>query len=111
MWKCLRTLLTNEVNLKIGLNLDGLCEDLSGFFVDLFAGLGGGCYAIGTYYFQYVVTDEDEIYAANWFLFGGIFFTLSGFSMFYRYFLKKKNEGVGFENGENFSKDVLLVLS
>ena len=44
-------------------------------------------YGIGTYLFMIIVTEENLIIATNLFAAGGIFFTLAGVFMFYRYFL------------------------
>lgn len=93
LWKILRSL-GNEEDLSLTCNFKEVWEDFAGFLVDLFAGLGGGCYFIGTYYFQYVITDADEIYATNWFMAGGTCFSLSGFAMMYRYFGNKKSDMV-----------------
>lgn len=91
LWKCMRAF-GNEDDLRLSCNFQEVYEDLAGFMVDVFAGLGGFCYFIGTYYFQYVVTDEDEIFATNWFMAGGTSFALSGISILYRYFCKNKSD-------------------
>jgi len=91
LWKCLRSL-GNEDDFRLSCNFKEVCEDLAGFLVDIFAGLGGANYFIGSYYFQYVVTDEDETFATNWFMAGGSSFALSGICMIYRYFCKNKSD-------------------
>lgn len=62
-----------------------LLSDWPATFVDFFAGIGGFAYFVGSIYF---LPDYygNGILAAIWFNMGGIFFTLSGLFMFYRYF-------------------------
>eukprot|EP01038_Epipyxis_sp_PR26KG_P012356 gene12356-16571_t len=63
-------------------------DDLPGALVDACAGIGGFNYLIGSVYFlpEYNISNSIEKIASNWFVAGGIFFTLSGIFMFYRYF-------------------------
>lgn len=67
---------------------NNLLHDLPGVIVDVTAGLGGFCYLIGSILFlpQYDINDAITTLAATWFEFGGIFYTISGLTMFYRYF-------------------------
>jgi hypothetical protein len=59
MWKCYRTATTNELNLyDKSFSLNNILVDFAGFNVDLFAGLGGLMYAVGTILFMKVVTNE-----------------------------------------------------
>jgi hypothetical protein len=66
-------------------------NDWPAFGIDAFAGLGGFAYMVGSIFFlpYYDVSDEVTWIAAFWFNLGGIFFTLSGIYMFYRYFFTK----------------------
>jgi hypothetical protein len=66
---------------------------MSGYFVDLFAGLGGLFYLIGTYFF-YLSAVNASVYMTAVYLFscGGLNFLTSGLFMQYRYFLKKQAE-------------------
>ncbi len=89
-WKCWRTMFCGEDN-EIKFIKSNIMEDFSGFNIDVHAGLGGFCYAIGTYLFKNMQNDNDQISATNWFMAGGFFFSLSGFFMQYRYFFEKKN--------------------
>eukprot|EP00347_Sterkiella_histriomuscorum_P016938 403351276 len=63
-------------------------DDLSGLYVDIFAGLGGLFYLIGTYLFSQMTNYEDQLRnATHFFVVGGTFFTLSGLAMQKRYYL------------------------
>lgn len=94
LWKCLRTSFYCEDLSNCKFNLDNIKEDLPGFLVDVFAGLGGLSYAIGTYDFMVAVTSDDLLDAVNLFVIGGLNFFLSGICMQYRYFFNKKNNQV-----------------
>ncbi len=62
-------------------------DEVFGFFVDLFAGLGGLAYFFGTIFFFYIDDGDSIIIMASvLFTFGGTFFTLSGLNIVYRYF-------------------------
>lgn len=63
-------------------------SDFPGFGVDLFAGLGGLGYLIGCILLLpwYDTSNGITAYAADWFIEGGISFTISGLFMLYRYF-------------------------
>jgi hypothetical protein len=73
---------------KRGFNIQNYEADLPALGVDAFAGLGGFAYMVGSIYFlpQYDINDSVTIKAATWFTFGGVFFTLSGLFILYRYF-------------------------
>lgn len=88
-WKCFRTMFVGDDN-EWKWRKDNVLGDISGFNVDIHAGLGGLSYAIGTYLFKAMTTDDEQISATNWFMAGGFFFTLSGLFMQYRYFFEKK---------------------
>ena len=90
--KCYRSSVTNVKNpLNNGFSFDNIKQDTVGFCVDLFAGLGGLFYSIGTYLFKLVVTEEDLIVAVHVFVLGGLSFTISGIFILIRYF-GKENE-------------------
>lgn len=59
-------------------------HDVSGFLIDLNAGLGGFFYMIGSILFLPLYAQYFA--AAVWFILGGAAFTLSGICMCYRYF-------------------------
>ena len=63
-------------------------DDLPAFGVDLAAGFGGLCYFIGSIYFlpSNDTSDRATIVASNWFVGGGVSYTISGIFMVYRYF-------------------------
>jgi hypothetical protein len=67
-------------------------EDISGFYVDLFAGLGGLMYFIGTFVLE-KTTDNPDLtsLAALIYSFGGFFFFMSGVFMQKRYFCEGKS--------------------
>ena len=88
MWKCSRTVVICK--------WEAYWDDFSGFNVDLHAGLGGLTYAYGTWIFMKIATPADQVCAATVFVIGGLFFTLSGIFMQWRYFLSKN------ENKEKF---------
>ncbi len=90
-WKCYRTFVTNQADPSDRTcSFKNLIPDTSGFFIDLFAGVGGFFYFIGTYYFK-VALVKTELYnlAITLFTLGGVSFFLSGAFMQYRYFCKK----------------------
>lgn len=62
-------------------------EDASGFYVDLFAGLGGFMYLIGSIIF---FNADRAVEATTIFVFGGTFFYMSGLFMLKRYFCEPK---------------------
>jgi hypothetical protein len=65
----------------------GYEEDVSGFYVDLFAGLGGLMYLIGSFPLsQSAQKPEYVVPGVIIYCFGGVFFTLSGVFMQKRYF-------------------------
>jgi hypothetical protein len=72
----------------LSFNLSNLLEDLPGTFVDLFAGLGGFAYFVGSVIFlpQYDTSDSETYIAALWFQLGGLLFLLSGIALAVRYF-------------------------
>lgn len=64
-------------------------DDVSGFYVDLFAGLGGLMYFIGSFILKKPNEDPNstEVYiGVAIYTLGGVFFTLSGLFMQSRYF-------------------------
>ena len=87
-WKLYRTAATDyKNNNSTELKWENCKEDLLGFFVDLFAGLGGFCYMIGTVFFKYADRFPSfYLTAVVLFVFGGTFFSLSGIYMQRRYF-------------------------
>ena len=68
---------------------ESLFDDTPAVLIDLFAGLGGLFYLVGSVFFlpQYDVSDAITNEAATWFTSGGSAFTLSGIAMLYRYFI------------------------
>lgn len=81
--KCYRTCVTPPTWSA----MDNIKEDLSGFLVDLFAGLGGLFYLIGTIIFSTTATmDQNYIIAIVFFTLGGLGFMISAISMQIRYF-------------------------
>jgi YrhK-like protein len=66
-------------------------SDLLSLYVDVGAGMGGLFYLIGSVYFlpEYDITNQDTIRAAALFTVGGSSFTLSAFSILYRYFVER----------------------
>jgi hypothetical protein len=72
---------------------EGYEEDVSGFYVDLFAGLGGLMYLIGSFPMSKSADEPDYVIpGVIIFCVGGIFFTLSGAFMQKRYFCEKPHE-------------------
>jgi hypothetical protein len=69
---------------------------LSGFIVDLFAGLGALMYLIGSYLF-FNPDPEVQVMAAAIFSTGGFFFYLSGAFMLKRYFLDPSSSHDSFQ--------------
>ena len=89
LWKCIRTAITNEGNNEKISIWKNIKADFSGFNVDLWAGMGGFFYAIGTCVFKNMVTSDDLLKAVNLFVTGGSCFFISGIFMQYRYFCIK----------------------
>jgi hypothetical protein len=59
MWKCHRSATTNESNpARNGFSFENINQDVDGFLVDFWAGMGGFMYAIGTWLFRYANTVE-----------------------------------------------------
>lgn len=90
-WKIYRTGCVHEgmpLHSKFSL-YNTIFNDIWGFCVDLFAGLGGFFYCVGSVLFlpQYDSNDSEETRAAAWFQCGGICFAISGVCMAYRYFV------------------------
>ena len=75
-------------------------SDLPALSVDAGAGIGGLFYLIGSVYFlpEYDITDQDTIRAAALFTVGGTAFTLSAFSILYRYFVARPIRYPSYEN-------------
>jgi hypothetical protein len=71
---------------------EGYHEDVSGFYVDLFAGLGGLMYLVGSFPLR-VSGDEPDYVVPGVIIYclGGVFFTLSGVFMQKRYFCEDKS--------------------
>jgi NADH:ubiquinone oxidoreductase subunit 2 (subunit N) len=93
-WKCFRTCVTPPER-RVS---DNINSDLMGFLVDVFAGLGGLLYLIGTVIFMKSKTIEDREYLAAVILFtlGGLAFLASGLFMQKRYFCGKNTGYVPF---------------
>jgi hypothetical protein len=87
--KCVRTAITNESGNEKNSISNNIKVDFSGFNVDLWAGLGGLSYAIGTWLFKDMVTISDLILAVHFFVTGGTCFFFSGAFMQYRYYCSK----------------------
>ena len=89
--------------------------DLAALWVDFFAGFGGFCYFFGCIYFLPWLdkTNDDTDVAANWFMLGGLSYTISGGAMLYRYFFESpKRFPVENPNAEEeFSRMVQLEMS
>lgn len=68
---------------------ESFADDVPGVNVDLWAGLGGLAYAVGSVQFlpEYDTSDFATNVAATWFTLGGAAFTLSGLFIVYRYFI------------------------
>lgn len=102
--KCYRSLKTNEKDPSDQrINIENINSDLKGFLVDLFAGLGGLFYTIGTYLFMEIITTEDLIFSVHFFMLGGCSFFASGVFMQLRYFKKEiiiPTHNVDVEEGE-----------
>ena len=100
-WKIYRQGCTNPNTVVDGTNsvpsqdqhfsFSNYLSDLPALSVDVGAGLGGLFYLIGSVYFlpEYDITEEDTIRAAALFTVGGSAFTLSAFSILYRYFVAR----------------------
>jgi hypothetical protein len=89
-WKLYRAGTINEHNPSDrSFQISNYYNDLWAFLVDLTAGLGGAAYFIGSIYFlpAYDVSEDITYLAAWWFQVGGVLFFLSGFFMFFRYFI------------------------
>jgi len=87
-WKLYRAACFNEETRDKRFQITNWKQDLPGFLVDLFAGLGGGAYFVGSFVFlpQYDLNDHDTNIAAGWFTCGGTCFFLSAVCMWYRYY-------------------------
>ena len=83
-WKVYRTCTTPPENSAC----ENIREDVAGFVVDLFAGIGGVFYLVGTILFHFATTIEDSRYTPAVVLFtcGGISFFISAVAMQKRYF-------------------------
>lgn len=83
-WKCYRTCTTPPTRPACA----NIKEDLLGFIVDLFAGLGGLFYLIGTAIYCKSPAPEDRYYvlAIVWWILGGAAFFISAMAMQKRYF-------------------------
>jgi YrhK-like protein len=68
--------------------LSNFRQDIPALFVDLFAGLGGLAYLVGSVYFlpEYDTDDDITVLAAVWFIAGGAFFAASAMAIVYRYY-------------------------
>lgn len=88
-WKCYRTCVTPS-NQSACTNIN---EDLWGFIVDLFAGLGGLFYLIGTVIYCKSPAPEDKHYvlAIVWWILGGTAFLISALAMWKRYYCPSKH--------------------
>lgn len=86
-WKLYRSGCTYD-NLVRRFSASNWKQDVPGFFVDLFAGLGGVGYFVGSILFlpEYDISDAATWAAATWFLAGGAMYWASGMCMVYRYF-------------------------
>ena len=71
LWKCVRTAVINEENSESNSIWNNIKADFSGFNVDLWAGMGGLFYAIGTSMFMVVVTNDDIIRSVDVFVLSG----------------------------------------
>jgi len=92
-WKVYRQGCHSETNLSVReFKLQNYEADLPALGVDACAGLGGLSYMIGSIYFlpEYDISDSVTVKAATLFTIGGVFFTLSGLFMIYRYFFTLK---------------------
>ncbi|CAF0823856.1 unnamed protein product [Adineta steineri] len=90
-WKIYRLACTNAVDPNdIHFHFQNVRHNLQAIFISFFAGLGGVFYFVGTILFlpQYTSTDFGENRAAALFLCGGIFFSLAGLLLQYRYFCR-----------------------
>jgi YrhK-like protein len=88
-WKLYRAGCKNLLNpMDKRFSIKNWGNDWPGFYVDAYAGLGGFAYLVGSIYFLPSIDVDNTItwIGAIWFNIGGIFFTLSGLYMFYRYF-------------------------
>jgi hypothetical protein len=89
LWKVIRTLKTDPTDVSdLTMKLSNACVDLPAFGVDVFAGLGGLAYCIGSTMFlpHFDTNGAAEYHAAVVFVTGGTFFLLSGIFLAYRYF-------------------------
>jgi hypothetical protein len=85
MWKIYRIGCTDETNADSKVFIcENLMSDTPALGVDLNAGLGGFAYFIGSILFLPSIGQYEQ--AANWFVFGGLLFSLSGMFLMYRYF-------------------------
>lgn len=83
-WKLFRSLTNESRSVK-----ELIEEDESGFYVDLFAGLGGVMYFIGTFVFDESALNPNYLIpAVTLYSFGGLFFFGSALFMQKRYFFE-----------------------
>jgi hypothetical protein len=83
-WKLYRSLNQKEKSVK-----ELIEEDESGFYIDLFAGLGGAMYFAGTFVFDWSAFNPNYIIpAVTIYSFGGLFFFASALFMQKRYFFE-----------------------
>lgn len=92
-WKIVRTLFMNEKPYW-----RNYFEDPSGFYVDLYAGLGALMYLIGTVVMNKSASDTDYLLVGVLiYCLGGLFFTLSGLYMQKRYYFEPPQAKMGYE--------------
>lgn len=88
-WKLYRSGCSNPQNpMDKRFSMNNWSADWPAFYVDTYAGLGGFAYFVGSIYFLPSIDVSNAItwIGAIWFNIGGVFFTLSGIYMYYRYF-------------------------
>lgn len=87
-WKIFRAAYNSNDPRVRTFNIMNWFNDTPGFVVDLFAGLGGFGYFIGSIYFlpRFDLSDKDTIIAASWFTGAGACYVISGLFILYRYF-------------------------
>ncbi|CAF1190764.1 unnamed protein product [Adineta ricciae] len=92
-WKIVRLACTSAENTNdMSFRFQNIRTNLQAIFVCFFAGLGGVFYFVGTILFlpQYVTSNSDEDRAAGLFLVDGVFFTLAGLLLQYRYYCRRR---------------------
>ena len=90
LWKCIRTSISDENDPNDrSIKCSNITADFPGFMIDVWAGIGGLIYAIGTYIFSLAETNAEIISSASWFVSGGSSFFISGLFMQYRYYCVK----------------------